>query len=141
MEQRRVLLFGGQQRSATDLPVPQDDRFRLTYCASDNHSVDAVIEQVQHRFDWILIDGAEMGGDQMEFFRFLRAIGFLLSEGVPDAGRLSPCRVEWDRNGTLQLCCGRKTAARGKRHRRPAGADEAGDGFVFEYHAPMEKTG
>lgn len=137
MKQQRILLFSDHRRPAEELPLPPDHRYRLTYCASDSHGVNAAIERVQQRFDWVLIDGAAMGGDQTEFFQSLRAIGFLLSEGNMDA----PCRVEWDANGVLQLCCGKKNAARGAPVRRPAATDREGEGFVFEYHAPMERTG
>lgn len=141
MKQPHILLFSDHRRSAAELPLPSDDRYTLTCCTGDSHGVDAAIERIQNRFDWILIDGATMGGDQTEFFQSLRAIGFLLSEG--DAGSCQPasCRVEWDANGTLQLCCKRRTAVRSQRKPLPTGPNEEGDGFIFEYHAPMERTG
>jgi len=137
MRQHRILLFSDHRRPADELPLPPDHCFRLTYCAGDSHGVNAAIERVQQRFDWVLIDGAAMGGEKTEFFQSLRAIGFLLSGGGMDAS----CRVEWDANGILQLHCGRKNAASGAPLRRSEATHREGEGFVFEYLAPMERTG
>jgi hypothetical protein len=140
MKEQHILLFSDQRRPAAELPVRPDDRYRLTYCASDNRNAD-VIDTLQQRYDWILIDGAELGGDQKEFFQLLRAIGLLLSEGRPGYCPGLLCRVEWDTNGILQLRCSRQQAA--VRERKPQGADAAAEAgsFTFEYHAPMERTG
>jgi len=138
MKQQHILLLGDHRRPAVELPVRAGDDYRLTCCASDNRSID-VIERIPQRFDWVLIDGASMGGDQMEFFRSLRAIGLLLSEGADSHCNNLSCKVEWDSSGTLQLHCGRRPAAALKRG--PGNNAEELSGFVFEYHAPMERTG
>ncbi|MFZ0468443.1 MAG: hypothetical protein WAL92_05940 [Thiogranum sp.] len=140
MKQQHILLLGDHRRPAVELPVRAGDDYQLTYCASDNRDVD-VIERVQQRFDWVLIDGASMGGDQMEFFRSLRAIGLLLSEGADSHCNNLSCKVEWDSSGTLQLHCGRRRAAGGAPKRGSGNNGEELSGFVFEYHAPMERTG
>jgi len=142
MKTQCILVFSDHRRLAAELPLPPDDRYSFTCCASDSHSIDAAVERIhQQRFDWILIDGAAMGGNQKEFVQSLRAIGLLLSEGVVDSGRNSVCKVEWDANGTLHLCCCRKIAACGEPGIEVAGPNLEIDGFVFEYHAPMERTG
>ena len=140
MKEQHILFFSDHQRPAAELPVPLDDRYRLTYCASDNRSADGT-GILQQRFDWILIDGAEIGGDQTEFFQSLRAIGLLLSERRPGYCAGLQCRVEWDKNGILQLRCSRQHASAAER--RPQNADAAADAasFIFEYQAPMERTG
>jgi hypothetical protein len=137
MKQKHILLFSDDRRSAADLPLPPGHRYRLTYCGGDNHSVSNAIERSQRRYDWILIDGAALSGDQTEFFQSLRAIGFLLSGGCVD----SPCKVEWDANGVLQLRCRKMNAVLAAAGGSPGAAYEGDEGFVFEYHAPMESTG
>ncbi len=140
MKEQHILLFSDHRRPASELPVRPEDRYRLTYCASDNRSAE-VIESLRQRFDWILIDGAQMGGDQKEFFQLLRAIGFLLSDGSPGQCSNRLCSVEWDTNGVLQLRCSRRQTPGGDRN--PQGIDAAAEtgSFTFEYHAPMGRTG
>lgn len=140
MKQQHILLFSDRRPSAAELPVRAGDGCRLTYCASDGRNIERV-ERLQKRFDWVLIDGAALGGDKKEFFQSLRAMGFLMSpEGASPCDAVR-CRVEWDANGTLQLrCAGRRAlgAFSGCPH---AGVDVETPGLVFEYHAPMERTG
>jgi hypothetical protein len=140
MKQQHILLFSDQRRPVAELPVRPDDRYRLTYCASDNRDANG-IDSMQQRFDWILIDGAEMGGDQKEFFQLLRAIGLLLSERRPGYCPGLLCHVEWDQRGVLQLRCSRRHAHGGDG--KSPGVDPAAEvgSFTFEYHAPMERTG
>lgn len=140
MQAQHILLFSDHPRPSGDLPVVAGGRYRVIYCASDDRGAD-VIEALQQRVDWLLIDGAEMGGNQKEFFQLLRAIGFLLSER--ESGRCQDirCHVEWDANGVLQLHCSRLPV---NRHDATATRlDPAADvgSYIFEYHAPMHKTG
>lgn len=140
MKEQHILLFSDHRRLAADLPVRPDDRYRLTYCASNDRNTD-VIKTLQQRFDWILIDGAEMGGDQKEFFQLLRAIGLLLSEGGGGSCPDLLCRVEWGPNGVLQLHCGGRQACGGNGSLQNLDAAAETGSFTFEYHAPMERTG
>lgn len=140
MKQQHILLLGDHRRPAVELPVRAGGNHRLTYCGSDNRRID-VFERIQQRFDWVLIDGASMGGDQMDFFRSLRAIGLLLSEGADSHCNNLSCKVEWDSSGTLQLHCGRRRAGGDALKCRSGNNGEELSGFVFEYHAPMERTG
>jgi hypothetical protein len=140
MKEQHILLFSDHRRPVAELPVRPDDRYRLTYCASDNRDANA-IDSMQQRFDWILIDGAEMGGDQKEFFRLLRAIGLLLSERGTGYCSGLLCQVEWNQSGVLQLRCSRRHALGGEGRSPSADLDTDIGSFTFEYHAPMEKTG
>jgi hypothetical protein len=140
MPVQHILLFSGHPRPSVELPVVADGRYRIVYCASDDRGAD-VIEALQQRVDWVLIDGAEMGGNQKEFFQLLRAIGFLLSERESGRCQGVRCHVEWNANGVLQLRCSRPPV---RRHDdTPVRVDPAADvgSYTFEYHAPMHKTG
>ncbi len=137
MKQQRILVLSQRPRAESDLPLAPRGGCRVTYCSGDSHDISAAIERIQQPVDWVLIDGAGMGGDEKEFLQSLRAIGVLFAEG----GRPAPCRVQWNANGVLELCCGRKIAAGAGEGGGSVTPDEALDAFVFEYHAPMERTG
>ncbi len=137
MKQQQILVLSKRRQPQADLPVALRGRCRFTYCGGDDQSVVLASEQIQRRFDWILIDGAGMDGDEKEFLQSLRAIGLIFAEGEQSRA----CKVEWDANGVLQLCCARKQAAAGKRIASAAKAEDTMDGFVFEFHAPMERAG
>ena len=141
MKNKHILLLSDHRRAETDLPLCARDRYRFTHCTSDAARTVDVVDQLQARYDWILIDGAMMGGDQREFVRSLRAMGHLLSEGSDSCCHAQSCSVEWDANGTLQLrCAGRMSAGHERRH-QPDSSESQLPGFVFEYHAPMKRTG
>lgn len=137
MKQQRILLFSDHQRPAAELPLRRGARYQLTHCARGDQGIDA-LDSIQQRFDWILFDGALMDGDQKEIVQSLRAMGLLFPEsGRPGCNRKS-CKVEWDSNGILQLHCSRQRECVALQPDRQG--DEA-DGFIFEYHAPMKRTG
>lgn len=125
---------------AKELPNVERDRFRFTYCAGDDRNVEPPLT-ANGTFDWVLVDGGLINGDQKELFQSLRAIGFLFSDA--SCGGQQSCRVEWTPEGVLELHC----CMQGRRENRKAAASqrrqagESLDGFVFEYHAPMKKTG
>jgi hypothetical protein len=140
MKQQHILLFSDRRPSAVELPVLVGDGCRLTYCASDDRNI-ARIEQLQNRFDWVLVDGAALGGEKKEFFRSLRAMGLLMSpDGAPPCDAVR-CRVEWDANGTLQLRCAGRRGLGPFAGCRNADIGAETPGLVFEYHAPMKRTG
>lgn len=137
MEQQRILVLSKRRQPQTDLPVSLCGRYRFTYCGGDDQALLVASEQSQRRFDWILIDGAGMDGDEKDFLQSLRAIGLIFAEG--EQGR--SCKVEWDKNGVLQLCCARKKTSGGKGVAAADKSKQTMDGFVFEFHAPMERAG
>ena len=99
MKNKHILLLSDHRRAETDLPLRARDRYRFTHCTCDAARTVDVVDQLQTRYDWILIDGAMMGGDQREFVRSLRAMGHLLSEGSDSCCHAQSCSVEWDANG------------------------------------------
>jgi hypothetical protein len=137
MKQQRILLFSDRQRPAAELPLRRGARYQLTHCARGDQGIDAV-SKMQQRFDWILFDGALMDGEQKEIVRSLRAMGLLFPESCKGACDTPSCKVEWDANGILQLHCSRQAGCVDFQ------SDQHGDhaeGFIFEYHAPMKRTG
>lgn len=137
MKQQHILLFSDHQRPAAELPLRRGDRYRLTHCARDVQGIDA-LKGIQQRFDWILFDGAWMDGDQMEIVRSLCTMGLLFPESARGGCNSQSCRVEWDANGVLQLHCGQAGGRAGLQSQR---CDSDAEGFIFEYHAPMKRTG
>lgn len=137
MKQQHILLFSDHPRATAELPLRRDARYQLTHCARGDREVD-VIDRVQQRFDWILVDGALMDGDQTEFVETLRAMGLLFRDRGGGECNHHSCKVEWDTNGILQLHCSKRASCAGFQSDRH-GYDT--DGFVFEYHAPMKRTG
>ena len=137
MKQQRILLFSDHHRPAAELPLRRGARYQLTHCARGGQGIDA-LNKMQQRFDWILLDGALMDGDQKEMVRSLRAMGLLMPESGEGGCSIPSCKVEWDANGVLQLHCSRQAVCANLR------SDRYGDnaeGFIFEYHAPMKRTG
>jgi len=141
VKQRHILLLSDHRPTATELPLCQGGRYRFTHCTSDAVRSAEIGPGVQSRYDWILIDGAMMGGDEKEFLQSLRAMGHLLSEGAGDCYQSGGCSLEWDANGTLQLRCAGRRLMRPARGCRTDRAEVELPGFTFEYHAPMKRTG
>ncbi len=137
MKQQRILVCSDQRQSAAELPLRRGDRYRLTHCARDDQGID-VTGRMQQRYDWILFEGALMDGDQMELVRSLRAMGLLFPESGRGGCNYRSCRVEWSPNGILELHCGRRGGCGDTPPDRP---DKEAEGYVFEYHAPMKRTG
>jgi hypothetical protein len=122
----RILVIGDAEQAESAIRASQRERCSLACCAADDY-LDALSEPQGRRFDWVMIDAG-----------VLRAMGFFSSPPrVEDDGR---CGVEWARDGTLQLkCCMYPRSPRLK----PVAAGEVQpqSGFVFEYHAPVKRTG
>jgi hypothetical protein len=141
VKNRHILLLSDRRRAETDLPLRSGGRYRFTHCTSDAACTVGEVDQLQPSYDWILIDAAMLGVDKREFVQSLRAMGHLLSEGADSRCQHGSCSVEWDSNGTLQLRCG----GRGRAGQVPGGRMDVSEpqlpGFVFEYHAPMKRTG
>lgn len=111
-------------------------RFRFSYCAEDNLARE--LADSNKRFDGLLMNACSSGEDQTDLSASLRAMGFFLEESN-NAG-LSACRLEWDKQGTLHLkCCRHSIPARGQQ--AVPLVEAAPDGCVFEFHAPMTRTG
>jgi hypothetical protein len=141
VKNRHILLLSDRRRAETDLPLCSGGRYRFTHCTSDAACTVGEVDQLQPSYDWILIDAAMLGGDKREFVQSLRAMGHLLSEGADSRFRHGSCSVEWDANGTLQLRC----RGRGPISNEPRSCMDVTEpqppGFIFEYHAPMKRTG
>lgn len=134
---QKILVVSDRQQAGKQLPDADRDRFRFTYCAGDNQDVNFV-DSGRPGYDWVLLDGGLMLGDQTDLFQSLRAMGFLVS-GQRNCNSQA-CKLEWTSNGSLELhCC--MQGARNKTD-NPVGENiPSEDSFVFEYHAPMKKTG
>lgn len=134
---QKVLVVSENGRGAKQLPDTARDRFRFTRCAGDNQDVDFV-DNGGPDYDWVLLDGGLMLGDQTDLFQSLRAMGFLISG--QSYCHNNACKLEWTPNGILELhCCMRSRVH--KSDTATAASAQPDDSFVFEYHAPMKKTG
>jgi|GEM_PF-2987094 len=137
MKQQHILLFSDHRRPAAELPLRRSARYQLTHCVRGDQGIGA-IDRMQPRYDWILLDGALMDGDQMEFVRSLDTMGLLFPEDARGVCNRQSCKVEWDANGILQLHCSRRGECAGVKTAGP-GVDT--ESFIFEYYAPMKGTG
>ena len=141
MKNGHILLLSDRQRAETELPLRPGARYRFTHCTSDAARTVGDVVQLQPGYDWVLIDAAMLGGDQREFVQSLRAMGHLLSEGADSSCRHGSCSLEWDANGTLQLRCAGRRPVRNEPGCRTDLMESQLPGFIFEYHAPMKRTG
>ena len=131
---QRILVVGDCEQAVSELPFIDADNYRFSYCAGDSRVSELITNG--RPFDWILLDGNSLHGDQMDLIRSLCAIGFFYSGGK--AFGKSRCQLEWTDQGVLELhCCmqaGLRSAAA-----RPSGEEQ--DSCVFEFHGPMTQTG
>lgn len=129
-----ILVVGSSEEAEALIRDSQGDRYCFTCCSKDDHTRTSP-DQNERRYDWVLINGEALDGDKMDLIRSLAAPGFLNT-----AGRHG-CGVEWLSDGTLQLhCCAQPHA---RRQQLPAApfAECADGAMVFEYHAPVKRTG
>ena len=126
---QHVLIVAGPGQVKNRLPLTDSECFCFSYCAEDN--LESELLNSSHPYDWVLLDGKSLHGDQMELVRSLRAIGFFLPATMDSGGSI--CQLERTDQGVLQLHCCMRT--------RKRSSTEDQDGCVFEYHAPMTKTG
>ncbi len=140
-KQVKILVIGDTDAGTPEFLRHQRGHYQFTYCARDNYANDS-----HHRpgrfYDWIVIDGESLGGDETELVQSLRTMGFLSEQGKGRAGHR--CGVEWSRDGILQLRCCMQASQKEARHQaavRRQSLDKQQGGFVFEYHAPVKKTG
>ena len=131
---QRILVVGDCEQAVSELPFIDADNYRFSYCAGDSRVSELITNG--RPFDWILLDGNSLHGDQMDLIRSLCAIDFFYSGGKASAK--SRCQLEWNDQGVLELhCCmqaGQRSAAA-----RPSG--EEPDSCVFEFHGPMTQAG
>ncbi len=137
-KQSHILVIGDSGEVVPELFGQQQSNHKFTYCARDNYA-NSLNDQPGRYYDWIVIDGGSLGGDKTELIQSLRAMGIFLQ---PTEGQEEQhCAVEWSQEGVLQLRC----CMQGSRNKTSPAVDpvqdEQQDGFVFEYHAPMKRTG
>ena len=140
MKKQGEILVIGDTGCAEDLKRSlHGDHYRFTCCTGDNHA-GTPSDQTGRCYDWVVINGGVLGGDEMELIRSLRAMGFF--------NRLHPsaigpgCGVEWLPDGTLQLrCCAQAQQRHCMTSKRGTAQGRDVQGFVFEYHAPVKRTG
>ena len=131
---QRILVVGDCEQAVSELPLVDADNYRFSYCAGDSCASELITNG--RPFDWILLDGNSLHGDQMDLIRSLCAIGFFYS-GEKVSGK-SACQLEWTDQGVLELhCC--MQAGLWSAAARPS--DEEQDSCVFEFHGPMTQTG
>ena len=115
------------------------------------HSADgarAIVELLKNRYDWAIIDGRIVSGNDEEVARLIRAMVRGIKENPLMAnqaetkthGHILPasCGVEWSKGGVLQLHC--RLHAILKNSTTPWRSDLGCAGeILFEYHAPCKK--
>lgn len=131
---KRILVVGDYEQTISELPLVNAGNYHFSYCAGDSR--DSELTGNGRPFDWILVDGHSLHGDQMDLIRSLCTIGFFYGRaGKPGNSR---CQLEWSDQGVLELhCCmqaGLKNAAV-----RPSGEEQ--DSCIFEFHGPMTRAG
>ena len=131
---QRILIVSDLEHAVSELPVGDADNYLFSYCAGDGR--DSEFIKSERPFDWLLLDGNLLHGDQMDLMRSLRTIGFFYAgTGIPGKSR---CQLEWTDQGVLELhCCMRPGLQNAV---APQSADEQ-DSCVFEFHGPMSQTG
>lgn len=133
-KQGQILVIGCTERAEALIRDSQGDRYRFTCCAGDNHTGTSTGQTGRH-YDWIVINGEALGGDETELIRSLRAMGFFSRTGG------QRCGVEWLPDGTLELHCCAQASMRGLRALTGQYLESGIGDLVFEYHAPVKRTG
>lgn len=131
---QHILVVCDSGQAVSELPLADTGNYRFSYCAGDNR--ESELMRSRYPFDWILLDGKSLHGDQMELIRSLCTIGFF----YPDIGMqgISGCQLEWNAQGVLELHCCMRAGSR-KTSARQSGEDQ--DACIFEFHGPMKRTG
>ena len=137
-KQVQILIIGDGEEAVPSIIGEQQDHYQFTYCARGNYA-NGLNKPLGRVFDWVVIDGESLGGGETEFIRCLRAMGFSLPQNeIQEKHR---CGVEWSQEGVLQLRCCMQASRNESRLAVHQVQDEQQNGFVFEFHAPMERTG
>ena len=71
---QRILVVGNCEQAVSELPLVDADNYRFSYCAGDSRVSELITNG--RPFDWILLDGNSLHGDQMYLIRSLCALGF-----------------------------------------------------------------
>ncbi len=138
-KQVRILVIGDTDHAAPEILRQGKEHHQLTYCARGDHAVGSNNQSGRY-YDWIVIDGGSLGGDETDLIQSLRAMGLLLPREECKGQRR--CGVEWSQDGVLQLrCCMQGPKHKSRKAIQHAAADKQQNGFVFEYHAPVKRTG
>lgn len=142
----KILLTGCARQATTLLEALAHAKdHEITHCADGAR---AIAELLKNGYDWAIIDGHSITGDETDIARLIRTMG-PEAQGSPDSsvpaaiGADQPvmhtsCGVEWSKDGILQLHCGLHTLMKGAATPPPAGMECAGE-ILFEYHAPCSK--
>ena len=70
-----ILVIGNTEKAVPAFLRQQEGHHLFTYCARDNYTND-LNNQPGRCYDWIVIDGESLGGDETELIQSLRATGF-----------------------------------------------------------------
>jgi len=137
-KKKRVLVIGDPEMTACLLHDSRAEHHSFTYCAGDNCANISTGQDGQH-YEWIIINGEVLGRDETDLIQSLRAMGLLNAERP--AGTDTRCGVEWLRDGSLQLRCCMKARRQVPEVSAQSPVEQQEPGFVFEYHAPVKRTG
>lgn len=137
-KQVQILVIGDADKAVPEFLRQQEGHHQFTYCARDNYA-NGSNNQPGRCYDWIVIDGESLGGDETELIQSLRAMGFFLQQ-QEDQGE-HRCGVEWSQDGVLQLRCCMQVSSNESRQTVHQVQDKQQNGFVFEFHAPVKRTG
>ena len=134
---RRVLIVGEPDGVESLFRDEHKGSYQFTYCARDNRS--GVFPKDAPGYDWVLIKGEALAGDKKDLIQSLDAMGSLADE--PQLRLMQRCGVEWQQDGTLQLRCCMQSSDRPPHPVQEAQPDQYDQGYVFEFHAPVKRTG
>jgi len=137
-KKKRVLVIGDPEMTASLLHDSRAEHHSFTYCAGDNCANLSAGQDGKH-YEWIIINGEVLRGDETDLIQSLRAMGLLNTESA--AAAVTRCGVEWLRDGSLQLHCCMKSPHRLSNVSAENPVEHQEPGFVFEYHAPVKRTG
>ncbi len=131
---QRILIVSDCEHAVSELPVREADNYLFSYCAGDGR--DSEFIKSGRPFDWLLLDGNLLHGDQMDLMRSLRTIGFFYAgtgiQGISGASSSGLTREFWNCIAVCGRVCENSVA-------RQSGEDQ--DSCVFEFHGPMSRTG
>jgi len=137
-KKKRVLVIGDAETTASLLRDSRAEHHSFTYCAGGNCANISAGQDARH-YEWIIINGEVLRGDETDLIQSLRAMGLLNME--PGAGAGTRCGVEWLRDGSLQLHCCMKSPRQLSKASAASPVEHQEPGLVFEYHAPVKRTG
>jgi len=137
-KQVHILVIGDSEEAVPEIFGQRQGHHQFTYCARGNYA-NGLNNQPGRFYDWIVIDGGSLGGDETELIRSLRAMGVFSPQNEDQEKQR--CGVEWSQEGVLQLRCCMQGSRNKSRLAVDPVQDEQQNGFVFEFHAPMKRTG